>query len=207
MNSESLLCLASCESVFSYCCPISHIVVNAYCLSHLYLSYCILCIFSLYHNSLQRPFCIPPTLQTFSFITFRDAKWCVCSAPSICPLLPFLWTLCSHSLMFFWPLCAFSLTFATPHHPVSVAVIFNYLIVIKLNTRCRQWQSLEVASPWFKALSQNDKFIIYWCHLHSRITIARHILSTEMSLWDGLFQKILCGHFQKCHLRQKIDTK
>lgn len=37
MNSESLLRLASCESVFSYCCPVSH-VVDAYCLSDFYLT-------------------------------------------------------------------------------------------------------------------------------------------------------------------------
>lgn len=108
MNSESLFCLASCESVFSYCCP--HIVVNAYCLSH-FLSFLLYPpVFSPTSEAILHP---SQPFKHSVFITFRDAKChIICSAPShvhfdlFSPLL-------SHVS---WSLCALRVTFATTHH-------------------------------------------------------------------------------------------
>lgn len=123
MNSESLLCLASCESVFSYCCPISHIVVNAYCLSHC-LPYCMLCVdpffFSFYFVPQLPSEAIlhPPTIERFNFYHIQGCKMMQMFCSHSCP--PFILTFCSHGHVlfccFFWfflPLCVFSLTFAT----------------------------------------------------------------------------------------------
>lgn len=69
---ESLLCLASCESVFSYCCPVSH--VDAYYLSDFYLAvFSVFILLSL--SAILHPF--------KHFIIFRDAKWwwIICTFP------------------------------------------------------------------------------------------------------------------------------
>lgn len=76
--------------------------------------------------SLQRPFCIPPAIQIFSFYHIQGCK--MMSDHMFCSLSCPLLTLCS---IFLVSMC-FQSDLCNPRHPVAVAVIMNYIIVIKL---------------------------------------------------------------------------
>lgn len=134
--------------------------------------------------SLQRPFCIPPTIQTLSYSHFRDAQWSLVLLP-LMSTSTFLLKPSALSDMFLFLLS----DLCNLHHPVSVAVVLTYMTVIQLvilmpithcnfwcllnlhwaffNTRCRQWRSLE--SQWVYALSRNNE-----SPLHFSMTIGCH---------------------------------
>lgn len=132
------------KSVFSYCCPVSH-VVNAYCLSD-FLSYCILCVdpvFTLCHRN--APFRGHfASLHTFYHTRGmqNDVGSCFLPSPLSLPLI-------------FWSFfCAID---PHHHHHPRLNSILNYMINLVflqssavfyyicdtplslfLNTRCRQ---------------------------------------------------------------------
>ncbi len=115
---------------------------------------CFLCVdpnFTLCHNSLRGHFSSLQSFRYFIFITFKDAKWSRCSAPS-------------HVHIYFGLIfLAFILFFFKSHlcNPLPCLsrchMIYknNWCLfgIYKISTRCRHWQCLEAASPWFKAKS------------------------------------------------------
>lgn len=153
---KSLLRLASCDSVFSYCCLfLTLLLMHIACLTLIFLTVpSVFILFCKKDISSLTPFCITPTTirNVLSFLQMQNGAY-----QPLCFLFEHF-ALTFSFFFFLYFLCIYSLQHSTH------GVLLNSQTPGSLSdTRCRQFHSL--ASQWIKI---KDRKIMQWA-LHSKM--------------------------------------